>query len=215
MSSHRASPPIPITVPTVSKKSESMIEKIASAAPRRPSRTKTSRLTPAPSVEKSGQATTDDGTTATPGVVHTAPPRSALTAIARSVVPRIPSRSAARTPRARRRSVRSSPTTATATFALVKAPSVTGMPWPGRTIPPFTRPMKRMKRPIPTEMARLSASGMAFSTASRTPISTRTVMSTPSQKITPMAAGHGSPCAAISWKATTAFSPMPDATARG
>ena len=89
------------------------------------------------------------------------------------------------------------------------------MPWPGRTRPPFTSPMKRMKRPIPTEMARFSARGMAFTTASRTPTSTRMVMTTPSRKITPIAAGHGSFCAAISWKATTAFSPIPDATARG
>jgi hypothetical protein len=41
------------------------------------------------------------------------------------------------------------------------------------------------------------------------------VMATPSRKITPIAAGQGSFWAAISWKATTAFSPIPDATARG
>ena len=149
LSSHFASAPIPITVPTVSKKSDSMIEKIASPAPRSPRRTKASTLRPAPSVPKSGQATSWVGTTATPGVVHTPPPRAALTTIASTVVPTIPSSSAARTPRARSRSVRRSPATATATFALVRAPSVTGMPWPGRTSPPFTRPMKRMKRPMP------------------------------------------------------------------
>jgi hypothetical protein len=60
-------------VPTVSKKSDSMIEKIARQAARTPSRAKTSTLTPAPSVEKSGQATSAVGTTATPGVVHTLP----------------------------------------------------------------------------------------------------------------------------------------------
>ena len=68
---------------------------------------------------------------------------------------------------------------------------------------------------MPTEIARLSARGMAFTTASRTPTSTRTVITTPSRKMTPIAAGHGSFCAAISWNATTALSPIPDAMARG
>jgi hypothetical protein len=75
--------------------------------------------------------------------------------------------------------------------------------------------MNRMKSPIPTEIARFWESGMEFSTASRIPVRTRIVITRPSRKMTPMAAGQGSFSPAISWKATTALSPIPEATARG
>ena len=129
LSSHRASAPIPITVPIVSKKSDSMIEKIA--------RHRGEDAQPGEDLEVDSGA---EGREVRPG--HERPPAppprrasstpsrqcSALTRIARMVVPRMPRSNAARAPRARKRSVRSSPATATRTFGLVMAPSVTGMP---------------------------------------------------------------------------------------
>ena len=41
--------------------------------------------------------------------------------------------------------------------------------------------------PIPTPIARFSAIGMAFMTASRKPVSTRSVITTPSSTTTPIA----------------------------
>ena len=140
----------PTTVPIVSKKSDSMIEKIA--------RTRGEDAQPGedlevdPGAERREVRPGHERPPAPPprrASSTRVPPWSALTRIARMVVPRMPRSSAARTPRARKRSVRSRPATATRTFGLVRAPSVTGMPWPGRTMPPLTRPMKRMKRPMP------------------------------------------------------------------
>ena len=48
---------MPMTVPIVSKKSDSMIEKIVSSAVTAARRVKTSKLSPRPMVEKSGHAT--------------------------------------------------------------------------------------------------------------------------------------------------------------
>ena len=63
-SSQPASPPIPITVPIVSKKSESMMEKMVTAAATTPTRQNTSTFRPAPSVDRSGSAQTFWGITA-------------------------------------------------------------------------------------------------------------------------------------------------------
>jgi hypothetical protein len=181
-----------MTVPTVSKKSESMMEKIVSSATVTPRRPKTSTFTPSPRVEKSGKATMWVGSTATPGRVHTCPPPSVFTTMARAVVAAMPTRSAARTCRATSSTVSRRPTTATATRGVASGPSVTGVPTPAFTIPPLISPMKRMKSPIPTEMARFWEMGIALATASRRPTSTSSVMATPSRKMTPMAVGHGS-----------------------
>src|SRR5205807_270160 len=81
---------------------------------------------------------------------------------------------------------------------------------PGLTMPAAFIPMKSMKSPMPTPMARLSEAGMACMIASRSPVSTKPVMTTPSSTMTPMAAGHGSFKPATSWKATAALSPMPE-----
>jgi hypothetical protein len=105
---------------------------------------------------------------------------------------------------------------ATPTGAAVTSPSVTGTPGgPGFTMPAETRPMNRMKSPMPALIACFSTRGIAFMIASRKPVSTSTVMAIPSRKITPMAAGHGSLSVAMSWNATTALSPMPEARASG
>ncbi len=82
-----------------------------------------------------------------------------------------------------------------------------------RTKPASTKPMKAMNRPMPTAMAFLRAMGTASNTDWRTPVSTRTVIASPSRTTMPMAAGHDI-CPA-SWKATTPFSPRPAATASG
>jgi hypothetical protein len=76
-------------------------------------------------------------------------------------------------------------------------------------------PMKAMNRPIPTPIACFSASGMAFITASRNPVRTRTRMIRPSVTMTPIASGQVRPFPATSWKATTAFRPRPAAMANG
>ena len=93
---------------------------------------------------------------------------------------------------------------------------MTGTPGgPGFTTPADTSPMKRMKSPMPTPMARLSDTGIAFMIASRKPVSTSAVITAPSSSTTPIAAVHGSLRPATSWNATTALSPMPEASASG
>ena len=61
----------------------------------------------------------------------------------------------------------------------------------GRMKPPSFSPMVVMKSPMPTPMARLRLSGMAFMTASRRPVSTRMRMMRPSTKITDMPTCQG------------------------
>ena len=184
----------------------------AVAAPIRPNTLKSS---PPPNVEKSGGAMREAGTTAIPGVENARPPVKPFAPMATRVVSRMPRSSAARSRAAMKAVVRRTPVTATRVGALVRSPNVTGMPVPCLTNPPEYRPMKRMKRPMPTPMARFRARGIAFTTASRKPVRTSTVMTRPSRVITPMAAGQGSFSPATNWNATAAFSPMPDAMARG
>ncbi len=80
--------------------------------------------------------------------------------------------------------------------------------------PPFAKPMNRMNRPMPTPIERFSASGTAFMMASRRPITTRTVIATPSRTITPIAPAASRPFA-VSEKATIALMPRPAARANG
>ena len=177
----------------VSKKSESMIEKMVTAAMTNPRRAKTERSSPAPRVDKSGRATSEAGRTAWPGAGKAAPPVTRFTTMASAVLARIPMSSPPLIPRAWSQSVRRRPNTATATGDVVRSPRVTGTPGgPGFTIPAEWSPMNRMKSPIPTPMARFSASGIAPIIASRKPVSTSTVMARPSSITTPMAACHGS-----------------------
>ena len=54
-------------------------------------------------------------------------------------------------------------------------------------IPPSTKPMNRMNRPMPTPIARFSDSGTALMIASRRPTRTRIVTTMPSSTMTPIA----------------------------
>ncbi len=56
---------------------------------------------------------------------------------------------------------------------------------------------------------------MAFSTASRRLVKTKTVTSTPSTTTTAIACSQGSPIPSIKVKATMAFKPNPEASATG
>ncbi len=82
------------------------------------------------------------------------------------------------------------------------------------TKPPLAKPMNRMNRPMPTPMARFSASGTAFMIASRRPTSTRMVTAMPSSRITPIAPDGDRP-RAVSENATIPLMPRPAARASG
>ena len=210
-------PPTPTTVPIVSKKSLSMIEKVARAAvttPSLPTNPKSSR----PKVEKSGARTMAVGRRAAPGVAKPCQPaKRPLAAIARTVVRTMPSSSAPGTRRAMNQAVRTKPQRKTRIGRPRNSPKPTGRGLEAgfTTKPDVKNPMKAMKSPIPTPIARLRPSGTASSTASRNRVSTRRVMTSPSTKMTVMAWGQVSPRDATSSNATTALSPMPGASANG
>ena len=67
---------------------------------------------------------------------------------------------------------------------------------------------------MPTPIARLSASGTAFMTASRSPTSTRIVTAMPSSRITPIAPAGERP-RLVSENATMPLIPRPAASASG
>ncbi len=71
-------------------------------------------------------------------------------------------------------------------------PSSTGTTPPAgrRTNPASTSAMSVRNSPIPTEIAILSCFGTARNTASRKPVSTSTVMISPSITTRPMASAH-------------------------
>jgi hypothetical protein len=75
--------------------------------------------------------------------------------------------------------------------------------------------MNAMKSPMPTAMANFSDSGMAFMTASRRLVITRTVTTRPSRTMTAIACCQLSPRPSIRVKATMAFRPSPEASATG
>jgi hypothetical protein len=75
--------------------------------------------------------------------------------------------------------------------------------------------MNAMNRPMPTEMARFSDIGTASIMAWRNRVTTSSVITMPSSSTTVIACGHVSPRPATSSNATTAFSPMPGASASG
>ena len=132
------------------------------------------------------------------------------------VVPMMPSRRAARTPRAKRASVMIRPMTNVRIGPVLSGDNVTTVPVPRVTKPAFTRPIKRMNRPMPTPIACFRGIGIAFRIASRKPVRTSAVMTIPSMRMMPMAACHGSGgVPSTSWYATTALSPRPAAIANG
>ena len=81
------------------------------------------------------------------------------------------------------------------------------------TKPASTRPIRAIKRPIPTEIAILSEVGMALKTATRNPVKTRTRINTPSINTKPIA------CSQVEFlamdTATKVFNPKPVASANG
>ncbi len=202
-----ASAATPVTVPIVSKKSVSMIAKIVRSAVSRP-RLNTLPRSNFPRVLKVllvGVMTKSVGTLATPVT-------NASTVVARMLMIRAP-----RIFSTQRAIVRARPAQKTNCAGSVGNTGATGGTPPcGETMaPPFTNPMNRMKRPMPTPIARLRASGTAFMIASRRPISTRTVTAMPSRTITPMAPGRVRPLPRTRVKATTALIPSPAASASG
>ncbi len=109
-----------------------------------------------------------------------------------------------------------SPTTKTAVFHVVSSDaSDSGVAPVFVTTPALTSPIRAMNAPIPIPIARLRSIGIAFRIISRTLVSTRIVIRTPSATITPIAWGNVSPSAATSVNATNAFSPRPAAKANG
>ena len=176
-------------VPIVSKKSESMTEKIASSAvtvPRRVKKPKSIR----PNVEKSGACTSAWGSWAAPGVANPFQPASTpLRTMATTVVTTIPIRSAPRTRRASSTAVRTKPTRNTTIGRPVSVPRPTGNgPAAGLTTKPDVKnPMKAMKSPMPMPIARLSPIGTAVIIASRKRVRTRIVMARPSHSTTVIA----------------------------
>ncbi len=109
------------------------------------------------------------------------------------------------------------PTTVTARGTIGTLPtstSPTGVPPLTLIRPPSTRPMKRMKKPMPTTIAFFSSSGIEWKIASRKPVITRIVMATPSRTMSPMALSKLRPWPSTRLKATTALSPMPGAMAK-
>ncbi len=123
-------------------------------------------------------------------------------------------RIAAGTFRAHSTIVMASPAMKTKWSTVVGNWTVTSVPLPALMNPPFAKPMNRMKRPMPTPIARFRASGTAFMIASRRPARTRIVTRTPSITITPIAPAGESPLA-VSENATMALMPRPAASANG
>lgn len=81
------------------------------------------------------------------------------------------------------------------------------------TNPASTKPMKAMKRPMPTLIACFIDWGIACMTASRSPVTTSTQISRPSRTIRPIASSQL--ISGAIWKATTALRPRPAASASG
>jgi hypothetical protein len=202
-------------VPIVSKKSDSITARIAAVAVASPSTSNTPKLK-LPNNEKSGVLTILSGITAIPCSNTAESPNPWFTMIANTVVARMPISSPPFTVRTTSVDVMARPTTNTRTwrferfgFSVIRVASLF------TTIPPLTNPMIARNNPIPIPIARLRSMGMAFRTASRNPVSTRSVMIAPSITMTPIACGHVRPNVATSENVTNAFSPSPAAIANG
>jgi hypothetical protein len=74
-----------------------------------------------------------------------------------------------------------------------KSPCVTKVAGLATTMPPFFRPMKAMKRPMPQVMANFSWWGMAAMIFSRTPVTERPRKMTPLTNTRPRADCHETP----------------------
>ena len=198
---------IAVTVPTLSKKSESKSEKIKRIAVTTVTRLNAPVRSIWPKRLKSGFAKIFEGTEGTLSpqpfglTLPVAPSKlgpilnafSTMTAI--TVVVAMPIRRAPLTLRTTRAIIRRSPkakTTIGQPTRFPLSPNWTGTgPVPvRRTNPESTRPIMVMKRPIPTAIAVLSCAGTARKTAPRTPVRTRTTMIKPSMITSPIASAH-------------------------
>ncbi len=203
---------MPVTVPIVSKKSLSMMVKIARIAASTPAsmvKIPARSWRPRPSVLKLGVHTNSSGMACTPVMM------------ARMVVAAMLMISAPLTFRVQSAKVRSRPARKTKSAGSVgnwNASGGGGGANSGVTptiIPPSQKPMNRMNRPMPTPMARFRPSGTAFMIASRRPTMTSNEMMRPSMTITPMAWAAVMPRPSTRPNATAAFRPRPAARAKG
>lgn len=211
----------PTTVPIVSKKSLRIRVKTSRTMVTTPTCWNAPNRLKEPMRPKSGAATTS------PGRDGTVRPQAAgamsaisLMTIATTVITTMLMRMAPFTLRASSATVSSTPRQKTRTGqpeSCPVAPSWTGTEpvSPGMRVakPASMKPMNAMKSPMPTLIACLRAGGMACMTASRSPVTTRTQISSPSMTIRPIASGQL--ISGAIWKATTALSPSPAAMASG
>ena len=209
VSARPASAAMPVTVPIVSKKSDSMIAKIVEHGRRAtPSLVNAwnGSCRPRPRVSKLTVAIRGSGIVATPATMAT------------TVVTRMLMIRAARIvqgPQGERDDQPEQEHELRRRWSGRPGPTMRRPPPAGVTIrPPLAKPMNRMKRPMPTPIDRLRASGTAFMIASRAPSTTRTVMATPSSTMTPIAPAGVRPLAGR-LNATMALMPRPAARANG
>ncbi len=181
-------------VPMASKKPDSTSVNSTTVAVSAPAVTKPPNRSKWPTSPKSGAATSDSGTRgATTPQSAGSTAVSEFTRMARSAVTAMLMRMAAGIPRTYRRIISSRPKQNTATGQPVRcpvAPSCTGVPEPRATKPASTRPISAMNSPIPTLIACLSASGIAFMISVRRPVTASRMITAPSSTTRPMACAH-------------------------
>ena len=127
----------------------------------------------------------------------------------------MPSRIAPRTPRAVSTIITSRPPSATSGAPPVSTPRLIPVASLLTVMPASRKPTSAMNRPMPTPIESLISCGTARMIASRRPASTSTTAIRPSITTHAIATGHGSFRPRIRSKATTAFSPSPEASANG
>jgi hypothetical protein len=219
-SSRPASSPSATAVPIVSKKSDSMTANTDTIAVQNPSAEKKSNEK-FPRRLKSGVPVTESGTWAIPGPTAfqiTLCPQIPLMIAAMIVVPMMPIRRPPRTLRMTSVEQRARPMVNVNIRREVKfvvIPSGGTAVSARTTMPALTSPMIVRKSPIPIAIARFRSIGIAFRIAFRNPVRTSSVITSPSTTITPIACGQVRPFAATSVNATNAFSPSPEAIAKG
>lgn len=101
------------------------------------------------------------------------------------------------------------------TWASPKWPMATKVAGSSTTMPAFFMPRNARNAPIPEVIANFKLSGRACTMALRTPITDRTMNSTPERNTAPSAVSHGTPIWPTTVKAKNAFSPIPGAWAKG
>ncbi len=89
------------------------------------------------------------------------------------------------------------------------------MAWSPITIPLLTRPISAINIPIPPVTANFIFFGIAFTTASRTPLTDNTIKIIPSTNTAVRATSQGTPICKTTVYAKNALRPIPDAKAKG